>query len=467
MIEQLVLHQKNFATRSRNDHYQIRLAHLEKLESLVTDHQTEICKALYEDFKKPEVEALMSEVLPLLKELRFAKAKIRKWMKLKRVKTPTMLMGSKSFTRLEPLGACLIISPWNYPIYLTLSPLVSALAAGNGVTIKPSEYAPHCSRLMHGLLAKHFKAEQVAVIEGGPETTTELLKHPFDHVFFTGSTSVGRIVMRGASEHLSRVTLELGGKSPTIVDNSANLHEAAKKIAWAKFFNAGQTCVAPDYLFVQADVHDHFVRLLKTEIENSFGKNPEAVKSSASFARIINRKHTGRLKGLLENALANDTTILAGGEVDLDQHYVAPTLLDKIPPTAEIMNQEIFGPILPIMTFKDLSEVVSYINDNPKPLMIYLYSNSNFNLHMVMKETSSGSLSVNDSLISLMNPHLPFGGVGPSGLGSYHGEFGMETFSHKKAIFKQGWAGRFMKLLYPPYDSGKLSLLKSLIRFKL
>ncbi|WP_413584433.1 aldehyde dehydrogenase family protein [Bdellovibrio sp. HCB274] len=467
MIEQIVLHQKDFAIRSRNDNPLTRLGHLEKLESLITENQNEICKALFEDFKKPEVEALMSEVLPLLKELRFAKKNIRKWMKLKRVKTPTLLLGSKSYTHLEPLGSCLIISPWNYPIYLTLSPLVSALAAGNGVTIKPSEYAPHCSRLMHRLLAKTFKSEQLTVIEGGPETTTELLKHPFDHVFFTGSTVVGKVIMRGASEHLARVTLELGGKSPTIVDNSANLHEAAKKIVWAKFFNAGQTCVAPDYLFVQADVHDHFVRLLRQEIENSFGKSPEAKKSSASFARIINRKHTDRLKGLLENALANNISFLTGGEVDLDQNYVAPTLLDKIPPTAEIMGQEIFGPILPIMTFKDLSEVVSFINDNPKPLMIYLYSNSNFNLRVIMRETSSGSLSVNDSLISLMNPHLPFGGVGASGLGSYHGEFGMETFSHKKAVFKQGFAGRIMNRFYPPYDNGKLGLVKAVIRFKI
>ncbi|MEK2688410.1 aldehyde dehydrogenase family protein [Bdellovibrio sp. GT3] len=464
MIEQLVMHQKDFATHSRNDNPLTRLEHIEKLEQAILDHQSELCQALYEDFKKPEVEAMLSEILPLLKEVRFAKKNIKKWMKQRRVKTPALLLTSSSYTRLEPLGACLIISPWNYPIYLTLSPLVSALAAGNGITIKPSEFAPKCSRILHSLLAKTFKTNQVSVIEGGPETTTELLKHPFDHVFFTGSTAVGKIIMRGASEHLARVTLELGGKSPTIVDNSANLQEAAKKIVWAKFFNAGQTCIAPDYLFVQADVHNHFVRLLEKEIENSFGKDKEAQKTSNSFARIINTKHTVRLKGLLENALANNSSLLCGGEVDVESRYVAPTLLDKVEPGSEIMSQEIFGPVLPILTFKDLQEVVTYVNYHPKPLMIYLYSNSSFNIKKITKETSSGSLSINDSLISLMNPHLPFGGVGASGLGSYHGEFGMEAFSHKKAIFKQGWGGKAIKLLYPPYNEGKLKLVKNLLK---
>ncbi|QDK45852.1 aldehyde dehydrogenase family protein [Bdellovibrio sp. ZAP7] len=465
MLEQLVLRQKSFAQHARTESWHQRYDYLESLKSMITDHQQELCKALYEDFKKPELESLATEIMPLLKEIRFAQKHLKKWMKPQRVCTPLLLFGSKSYTRFEALGSCLIISPWNYPLYLTIAPLVSALAAGNAAVIKPSEYAPHTSRLMHSLLSKYFKPEQVSVIEGGPETTTELLKQAFDHVFFTGSTEVGRIIMKGAAHSLARVTLELGGKSPTVIDNTANLKLAAQKIIWAKFVNAGQTCVAPDYLFIQESIHHEFLQTLKVQLQESFGSSKDDVKSSKSFARIINRRHTDRLKGLLEDAISNSASVVAGGEVDLEQNYVAPTLLDNVDPHTKVMNEEIFGPILPILKFKDISEVVHFINERPKPLTIYCYSHSEHNIKKLMKETSSGTLSVNDSLISLLNPHLPFGGVGASGLGAYHGYHGFETFSHKKAIFKQGFAGRLMAIIYPPYNQTKLDLLKQIIRF--
>ncbi|WP_413557368.1 aldehyde dehydrogenase family protein [Bdellovibrio sp. HCB209] len=467
MIEQLPLRQKVFSQHARNDSWHQRYEYLETLERLITENQAEICKALHLDFKKPEVEALSAEVMPLLKEIRFTQKNLKKWMKLQRVSTPLLLMGSKSYTRFEALGSCLIIAPWNYPIYLSLCPMISALAAGNGVVLKPSEYAPNSSRLLHKLLPKYFKQEQVAVVEGGPETTTALLALPFDHVFFTGSTEVGKHIMKGASQNLARITLELGGKSPTIVDNTADLKLAAQKILWAKFLNAGQTCIAPDYLFVQDSIHHHFIKLLKAELEVFYGTHKDDVRSSKSFARIINRKHADRLKGLLEDALANNASLLAGGEVVLEENYVAPTLLDNVDVHSKVMNEEIFGPILPIFKFKEFSEVVHFINEKPKPLTIYLYSNSELHVRQLMKETSSGTLSINDSMVSMLNPHLPFGGVGASGLGNYHGLYGFETFSHKKAIFKQGWAGKFMAMLFPPYDAGKLEIIKKLIKLKL
>jgi aldehyde dehydrogenase (NAD+) len=467
MLEQLVLRQKSFAQHARTETWHQRFDYLESLEKMITENQGALCKALYEDFKKPELEALATEIMPLLKEIRFTQKHLKKWMKPQRVCTPLLLFGSKSYTRLEALGSCLIISPWNYPLYLTIAPLISALAAGNAAVIKPSEYAPHTSRLMHSLLTKHFKSEHVSVIEGGPETTTELLKLPFDHVFFTGSTEVGRIIMKGAAHSLARVTLELGGKSPTIIDNTANLKLAAQKIAWAKFVNAGQTCIAPDYLFVQDQVHNEFIKLLKAQLEESFGSTKDTAKSSSSFARIINRRHTDRLKGLLEDAISNNASLVAGGEVDLEQNYVAPTLLDNVDPHTKVMNEEIFGPILPILKFKDISEVIHFINERPKPLMIYYYSHSEYNIKKLTKETSSGTLSVNDSLISLLNPNLPFGGVGASGLGSYHGYYGFETFSHKKAIFRQGCFGKLMAIIYPPYNSTKLGMMQKIIRLKL
>jgi aldehyde dehydrogenase (NAD+) len=467
MLEQLVLRQKSFAQHCRTESWHQRFDHLEILEKLLTEHQSDLCKALHHDFKKPDLESLSTEILPLIKELRFAQKNLKKWMKPKRVSSPFLLFGSKSYTRYESLGSCLIISPWNYPVYLTIAPLISALAAGNSVVVKPSEFAPHTSRLLHALLSKYFKSEHVAVVEGGPETTTALLKLPFDHVFFTGSTEVGRIIMQQSAPQLPRLTLELGGKSPTIVDTTADLKLAAQKIIWAKFVNAGQTCIAPDYLFVQEHIHHEFLQLLKAQLEEFFGSTKNDVKSSHSFARIINAKHTYRLKGLLEDALANHASLISGGEVDLEHNYVAPTLLDNVDVHTKVMNEEIFGPILPILKFKEITDVVHFINDRPKPLTIYMYSHARHNIQKVMKETSSGTLSINDSMISMLNPHLPFGGVGASGLGSYHGLYGFETFSHKKAIFMQGPFGRMMKMIYPPYTAQKVDLVKKMIRFGL
>ncbi|MBO9667757.1 MAG: aldehyde dehydrogenase family protein [Bdellovibrio sp.] len=466
MLEQIFMHQKAFALQLRKESLEVRLEHLDTLEQIISQNQQAFCEALAKDFSKPEAESLLTEIYPLIHEIQFAKKNLKKWMKPQKTSTPLLMKGAKCAIQQEPRGVCLLISPWNYPLLLTFGPLISAVAAGNTVVIKPSEFTSHVSSLMAKLLKEKFKDEHIAVVLGGHETSTELLKFPFDHIFFTGSTHVGRIVMAAAAKNLSSVTLELGGKSPTIVDNTADLELAADKILWGKFINAGQTCVAPDYLFVQNTVHHRFIKILKAKLDATYGKSAEERKSSKDFARIINTHHTKRLKGLLEEALAHNAGFIYGGEVDVADRYVAPTLIENVDVHMGLMKEEIFGPILPIQTFKDMSEVVHFINERPKPLTLYMYSHSDMHIEQIAKETSSGALSINDSVIYMANPYLPFGGVGESGMGASHGYHGFKEFSHGKAIFKQSWTGKFLKMVYPPYNQKKIDLLKSAIRFK-
>ncbi len=467
MLEQQFLHQKQFSLQLRTEAIKTRLEHLDRLEQLVLENQSEICRALHQDFQKPELETLLSEVYPLLSEIKHIRKHLKKWMKPKKVSSPILILSAHSSIHYEPRGVCLIIAPWNYPVYLSLIPLASALAAGNCVTIKPSEMTRHTSSLIHKLITKYFQPEHVSVVLGGVETSQELLKLPFDHIFFTGSTQVGKIVMAAAAKNLSSVTLELGGKSPTIVDCSANLPMAAERIAWAKFLNAGQTCVAPDYLFVQEHVYTEFVELLRKQLERNYGASLDQQKNTPDFARLVSRHHTERLTQILGAALADGAEIIAGGQSDTEQHFIAPTLLGKVSPKSQIMQEEIFGPLLPILKYKDLSEVIHFINDRPKPLALYFYSQGQIEINRITQETSSGGLVINDSVIHLINPNLPFGGVGPSGMGSAHGHFGFKTFSHEKAVVRQGFLGKLGRLTYPPYTARKLKILKTLIRWRL
>ncbi|MDG0816316.1 aldehyde dehydrogenase family protein [Bdellovibrio svalbardensis] len=467
MFEQLYLHQKHFSLQLRKDPVEIRLEHLKNLELMIDAHQKDFVEALKNDFAKPEMETLTSEIYPLLIEIRHAQKQLRQWMTAEKVSAPLFLKGTQNFIHYEPRGVCLIIAPWNYPLFLTLGPMISAIAAGNTVVLKPSELASHTSALLARLIKATFAEEHITVVEGGVENTQALLKLPFDHIFFTGSTTVGKIVMEAAAKNLSSVTLELGGKSPTIVDITADLNLAATKIIWAKFLNAGQTCVAPDYLFVQESVYSQFIAALRENLNRIYGKTPEARKANKDFARIISNKHTTRLKEMLEDSLANEGQILYGGDIDVTANFLAPTVIDNVDVHSRLMQEEIFGPILPIMKYKDFSEVIHFINERPKPLALYIYSHSEMNIEQLTRETSSGGLVINDSVIHLANGYLPFGGVGDSGMGNCHGIHGFRTFSHAKGILRQSWGAKLLGMIYPPYTSQKLEIIKNMIRWKL
>ncbi|AHZ84803.1 aldehyde dehydrogenase family protein [Bdellovibrio bacteriovorus] len=467
MLERIFLHQKQFALKLRGESLDVRIEALEALEKSIELHKQDIIDALKKDFQKPEAETLLSEIYPVLKEITYAKKNLSRWAKGRRVPTPLTLFGSKSYIVPEARGVCLLIAPWNYPFQLAFSPLVSAIASGNCAIMKPSEQTRHTSSIIKKITTEAFHPDHVFVAEGGPETTQELLSFAFDHIFFTGSTRVGKIVMTAAAKNLASVTLELGGKSPTIVDATANLAEAAEKIAWAKFINAGQTCVAPDYLFVHESVQHNFKKHLIAALEKFYGKSAEQRKQSPDFARMISFNHSQRLKDLIDEAVSKNAKVFFGGESQPEEHYCGPTLIEGVDPHSLIMQEEIFGPILPVMTFKEISEVIHFINERPKPLALYCYTHSQMNMEKIEKETSSGGLVYNDSVIHFANPHLPFGGVNHSGMGSYHGKHGFLEFSHQKAVLKQSFLGKLLRVMYPPYTEFKMTALKNLIRFRL
>ncbi|XGC79563.1 aldehyde dehydrogenase family protein [Bdellovibrio bacteriovorus] len=466
-LEKIFLHQKAASLRLRKQEIQIRLDYLNSLERIIQNNLEDIADALAMDFAKPKPETLLTEIFPVMHEIRLAKKNLKSWTKPKKVKAPITMLGTKNFVISEPRGVCLIIGPWNYPFQLCISPLICALAAGNTSFIKPSEFTPNTNKVLKKIIKEAFHEEIVTVIEGGPETTQELLELPFDHIFFTGSTRVGKIIMQAASKHLSSITLELGGKSPTIIDASANLKVACEKLVWSKFINAGQTCVAPDYILVQKSILNDFKTAFVATLNQFYGASALEKKNSPDFARIITQKHTERLQSLIRNATELNAEIITGGEVDVEERYVAPTVLHKVDLHSTIMQDEIFGPILPLIEFKEIHDAIHFVNERPKPLALYIYSQSESNISAILKETSSGGVCVNDSIIHLANPHLPFGGVGPSGIGSYHGIHGFKAFSHEKAVLRQSWLGILLRLTYPPYSKFKMGILNKLIQWKL
>lgn len=466
MLEQVFLHQKKYSLQLRKESLKVRLSFLDDLERLITEHQGDIVKALHADFAKPEAETLLTEVYPLIKEIQHTKKNLKIWARPTPVESGTALWGTKSVIKREPRGVCLIISPWNYPLNLALSPLIGALAAGNCAIIKPSEVSRYTSAFLKKYLPQYFRAEHVTVIEGGKETTEELMKLPFDHVFFTGSTRVGKIIMEQASRRLSTVTLELGGKSPVLVDESASLKHTAEKVVWGKFLNGGQTCVAPDYLLVQQNQWPHLKPLIIETIEKFYGKTDEQVQSP-SLARMISKNHAQRMKTLLEDAVKAGAELAYGGNIDVEKCFVSPTLLEKPDLQSDIMQEEIFGPLLPVITYNTLPEAIDFINQREKPLALYIFSNSRHNIREILEETSSGGASINDTIVHVGNHHLPFGGVGASGLGNYHGYFGFRAFSHERAVLKRSWGHSLASRLYPPYTASKVDMLKTLLKWKL
>jgi len=452
--DELVIRQRVFFKTGQTRDIKYRVAHLKKLYKAIKEYEQEIIDAIHDDFRKPEFEVYATEISLVLDDIKYILKRLPGLARKKRVKSNLASWPAKSCILYEPYGVTMIIGAWNYPILLVLLPLVGAIAAGNTCIIKPSELSFHSSTVIKKILESAFEKEYVTVVEGGPEVTQGLLNQKLDYLFFTGSPRVGRIVMEAAARNLTPVTLELGGKSPCIVDDDANLKRAADRIVWGKLVNAGQTCVAPDYLYIHKNIKDAFVEKVKEIIRIKYGDDP---KNSPDYARIINDKHFTRLKGLMSGC-----SILTGGEVDQDEKYIAPTLVDEVNWSDPLMQEEIFGPILPIITFTDLDDVIRKINDQPKPLALYYFSSSKKKQQKIMKEVSFGGGCINDTLLQFSNSELPVGGVGNSGVGQYHGEESFLTFSNKKSIVNKG-TRIDVPLRYPPYK-GKLKWLKLLFR---
>ncbi len=427
---------------------------LDGLVRLLEENDEALIAALHADLGKPRAEGWTTDLGTTATEISYIRKNIRKWMKSRKVRVPMVAQPGSGFIKPEPLGVILVITPWNYPISLLLNPLAAVFAAGNTAVCKPSELAPACSKLMAELIPQYVDSEAAVVVEGDVEIATELLEQKWDHIFFTGSTNVGRIVMQAAANHLTPVTLELGGKSPTIVDETADLVAAANRITWGKFLNAGQTCIAPDYVFAHENIREELVDKIKEATNEFYGSDP---KTSPDYARIVSERHLNRLTGLLD-----DGTVVLGGNHDAADRYLEPTILLDPSADSAIMSDEIFGPILPILSFTDLQEVIGFVNARPKPLALYIFANSDNVVDEVISQTSSGGVCVNHSLLHYGVSDLGFGGVGDSGIGRYHGKSGFDQFSNMKSVLKKRFKPE-LSLLYPPYTEKKEKIYRKFV----
>ncbi|MGG3196506.1 aldehyde dehydrogenase [Priestia aryabhattai] len=427
--QELTKKQLSFFNSGKTKEVAFRIEMLKKLRELVVRHEDDILKAVKADLNKPEMEAKRAEVGLVLSEIDFAVENLAEWAAPKEVETPSTHAGAKSYIYQDPYGLALVIAPWNYPFQLAVSPVVGAIAAGNCVVLKPSELTPHTSSLLAKMFNENFPEEYLTVVEGEVETSTALLKENFDYIFFTGSTMVGKIVAEAAAKHLTPVTLELGGKSPTIVHEDANIEEAAKRIARGKFANAGQTCVAPDYILVQRNVKDELLANLKQVVTNTYG---EDVSQNLDFPHVVSEKHFDRLNSFLTNG-----DIVFGGKTDRSRLFIEPTVLDNISWEDNVMQDEIFGPILPVIIYDEISEIIEAIVKRPKPLALYLFSEDEAVQDHTLNSVSFGGGSINDTINHMTSHYLPFGGVGDSGMGAYHGKASFDTFSHAKSILKR------------------------------
>ncbi|HHD0079123.1 TPA: aldehyde dehydrogenase [Staphylococcus aureus] len=456
IIEQKFYDSKAFFNTQQTKDISFRKEQLKKLSKAIKSYESDILEALYTDLGKNKVEAYATEIGITLKSIKNARKELKNWTKTKNVDTPLYLFPTKSYIKKEPYGTVLIIAPFNYPFQLVFEPLIGAIAAGNTAIIKPSELTPNVARVIKRLINETFDANYIEVIEGGIEETQTLIHLPFDYVFFTGSENVGKIVYQAASENLVPVTLEMGGKSPVIVDETANIKVASERICFGKFTNAGQTCVAPDYILVHESVKDDLITALSKTLREFYGQN---IQQSPDYGRIVNLKHYHRLTSLLNSAQMN---IVFGGHSDEDERYIEPTLLDHVTNDSAIMQEEIFGPILPILTYQSLDEAIAFIHQRPKPLSLYLFSEDENATQRIINELSFGGGAINDTLMHLANPKLPFGGVGASGMGRYHGKYSFDTFTHEKSyIFKSTRLESGVHL--PPYK-GKFKYIKAFFK---
>ncbi|MCI0750778.1 MAG: aldehyde dehydrogenase family protein [Flammeovirgaceae bacterium] len=430
------------------------------LRAWIKSNQRLIEQALFQDLKKPVGEVNSTEVFPILSEIKHALSNLDQWARPKKVDAPLTFLGTWSEIHYEPRGVCLIIAPWNYPFQLCIAPLVSALAAGNTAIVKPSEITPHTSALIKRCVEEVFEKNIVFAIEGGVEISKALLSLPFDHIFFTGSPGVGKIVMKAAAEHLTSVTLELGGKSPTIVTSTARISEAAKRISIAKFINNGQTCLAPDYVLVDKRVANELIEALKEEIQNLFAEKGQAFNASPHYGRIVGDKHFQRLNEFIRDAIETGAKLEFGGEINQQDRFIHPIILSNVSHGSLVMNEEIFGPILPVVSYDTLDEAIAIVNSKPKPLALYVFSGHVADRKKVVQSTSSGGVTVNDAAVHFLNELLPFGGVNNSGIGKSHGYYGFLAFSNEKPVLRQKRGMTSFSLFYPPYTKRVEKLFK-------
>ena len=447
---------KAFFNTHKTKNLKFRKQQLKLLSKNIKNHENELLDALYKDLGKSKVEAYATEIGMLLKSIKLMRKELKNWSKTKQTDTPLYLFPTKSYIKKEPYGTVLIIGPFNYPVQLVFEPLIGAIAAGNTAIVKPSELTPHVAIVIRDIIEDTFDETYVSVVEGGIEETQTLLSLPFDYIFFTGSEKVGKIVYEAAARKLIPVTLELGGKSPVIVDDTANIKVASERISFGKFTNDGQTCVAPDYILVQRKVKNDLIKALKKTITEFYGEN---IEKSPDFGRIVNQKHFNRLNDLIQ---IHKDNVVFGGNSSKEDLYIEPTLLDNITNDNKIMKEEIFGPILPIITYDNFDEVLEIIQSKSKPLSLYLFSEDENMTHRVLEELSFGGGAINDTLMHLANPNLPFGGVGSSGIGQYHGKYSFDTFSHMKSYtFKS--TRLESSLFFPPYK-GKFKYIKTFFK---
>lgn len=466
-IKELVAGQRTFFSTHTTKDVEFRLEQLHKLKSAIIAHEKRIgkalCKdchklleeALYKDLHKSVMEAYTTEIAFCVIEINNAIKNLRDWTKPTKAKGSAFTPLARAYVSYEPYGVVLIISPWNYPFQLTISPLTGAIAAGNCAILKPSELSPNTSKVIQEMIGEFFDEEYIAVVQGGADVAQELLQQKLDYIFYTGGGVVGKAVMKAAAEHLTPVILELGGKSPCIVDEDIDLEKTARRITWGKFLNSGQTCIAPDYIMVHRSVKGRLVDAIKEKVSEFYGTG---VKSSKYYGRIINEKHFARLSKYLV-----DGEIIVGGETDSKELYIAPTLLDGVSPDSNVMQEEIFGPILPVLGYSDISEAIDFVNGRPKPLALYLFSNDKDIQEKVLHETSSGGVCINDTVIHFGSIQLPYGGVGNSGFGRYHGKASFELLSNRKSVLKQTVLFDF-NIRYPPYTPGRWEVLRRFLR---
>jgi len=450
----LVKSQLDFFNSNETKDIEFRIVQLKKLKKVLKENEGLMDDAIYKDFRKSSFENYATELSLVYHEINLAIKNVKKWSKRKNVSTDLANLPSKSYVIPEPLGVTLVIGAWNYPYQLSLSPMVAAIAAGNTCIVKPSELSLNSSNAMAKIINDNFDSKYLHVVEGSVEETTALLQEKFDKIFYTGSTQVGKIIMLAAAKHLTPVVLELGGKSPCFVFNDANIKITAKRLVWAKFLNGGQTCVAPDYLLLEKGVKEKLLPEIKKEIISILGDNP---KESESFVRIINSRHYQRLIKLIDK-----DKIIVGGDNDEKENYFAPTVLDNVSFEDAVMQEEIFGPILPLIEFDNLDWAIQQIKSRPKPLALYVFGKNRKNINKTLHEVSFGGGAVNDAVMHLLNSNLPFGGVGDSGTGSYHGQYGFDAFSHYKSILDKSTLIE-PPIKYAPYSSFKRGVLEKLI----
>ena len=456
--------QKNNRWNIANTDARTRIEKLNRLKDAIQARSHHLKDAMYKDFKKSPYEVEITEIYPVISEINDAIHNLRKWMEPVPVPSPMTMFGSSSRLVYEPKGLCLIIGPWNYPFHLIMAPLAAAIAAGNCVIIRPSSNTRHTSEFTESLLKSIYSEDEICVFNGTTDMANHLLTKRFDHIFFTGSPSVGTHIMEAAAKNLASVTLELGGKSPVIIDETASLDYASSHVVWGKVLNGGQTCVGVDYVLVHESREKEFLEKAKEKLKKFYGPNTEEWSTNPDFCRIINDKSFQRLKYLIDETVKAGASVEMGGILDAAQKYISPTILSKVPLSSAIMQEEIFGPIMPVITYRNLDEAIRIIQSKDKPLALYMFSESDSNIHKVLKDTSSGGAVINGVIVHLANANLPFGGVNHSGLGSYHGYFGFKTFSHERAVLRVNKLNILDKV-FPPYGDFTTQLVNLMIKF--